>query len=177
MRIYAPFQLRPDEGGSRAREAQRPLGLGRRPGWGRAPSSSSCKAFGRGSPAPTQAAKRQTRALPLGPAGAPLHERRRASLYNDLLRRPWGSARRFHSRPSPSAFSVPLRPGGAASRRRELTPILPPRWILTPTGSSLNAGLSGGTSCWFRPLGVPCRHGSDAWPRADRAPRGRSDAP
>ncbi len=162
MRIYAPFQLRPDEGGLSspgglgfARSG--PPGLGRRPGRERAPSSSSCKAFGRGSPAPTQAAKRPTRALPLGPAGAPLHERRRASLYNDLLRRPWGSACRFHSRPSPSAFSVPLRPGGAASRRRELTPILPPRWILTPTGSSLNAGLSGGTSCWFRPLGVPCR--------------------
>jgi len=56
MRIYAPFQLRPDEGGSRAREAQRPLGLGRRPVKGRAPSSSSCKAFGRGSPAPAQTA-------------------------------------------------------------------------------------------------------------------------
>jgi len=52
----APFSFWPDAGGSRAREAQRPPGLGRRPVKGRAPSSSARVAFGWGSPAPAQTA-------------------------------------------------------------------------------------------------------------------------
>jgi hypothetical protein len=68
----APFQPSAGRGGLSSQGGlgcarSRPLGLGRRPGRERAPSSSSCKAFGRGAPAPTQTAKRPIRALPLSP--------------------------------------------------------------------------------------------------------------